>query len=76
MKIQYWSDLHIEFFDNYNYVKSKSLKAVGDILVVAGDCFYLKNKVMPRNELWKGLPTTLSKCCLSMAITSSTPTVT
>ena len=53
MKIQYCSDLHLEFYDNYNYIKSLPLKAVGDILVVAGDCFYLKNKVMPRNKLWK-----------------------
>lgn len=40
MKIQYCSDLHLEFPDNYNFIKKYPLKPVGDILVIAGD-FYL-----------------------------------
>jgi predicted phosphohydrolase len=37
MKIQYCSDLHLEFPDNYNFIKENPLKVEGDILVLAGD---------------------------------------
>lgn len=45
MKIQYASDLHLEFVDNVNYLKANPLKVVGDILILAGDTIYLGDKM-------------------------------
>ena len=37
MKIQYTSDLNLEFEENTDYLISNSLKAAGDILILASD---------------------------------------
>ncbi|MEO8147860.1 MAG: metallophosphoesterase [Bacteroidia bacterium] len=37
MKIQYCSDLHLEFKENKNFLKEHPIKAIGEILLLAGD---------------------------------------
>jgi len=37
MKIQYCSDLHLEFRENKNFIEEHSLEASGEILLLAGD---------------------------------------
>lgn len=37
MKIQYCSDLHLEFKQNSEYIKANPLEPVGEILLLAGD---------------------------------------
>lgn len=53
MKIQYCSDLHMEFRENMRFMKSLPLELVGDVLVIAGDVGYLADKILPRLNFWK-----------------------
>lgn len=53
MKIQYMSDLHMEFQENSRYLKNNELPVTGDVLVLAGDIFYLMDKVAPLTKFWK-----------------------
>lgn len=41
MKIQYCSDLHMEFPENRDFVNTHTLNVTGEVLVVAGDVGYL-----------------------------------
>ena len=41
MKIQFCSDLHVEFDANANFIKNNPIKPVGDIIILAGDITYL-----------------------------------
>ena len=45
MKIQHMSDLHMEFAENSRYIKYNEFPVTGDVLVLAGDIFYLRNDV-------------------------------
>ena len=53
MKIQYCSDLHMEFHDNMRFMKSLPLEVVGDVLVLAGDVGYLVDTTIPHLRFWK-----------------------
>ena len=52
MKIQYISDLHMELWDNSRYIKTNEFEANGDILVLAGDTFYLRDTIAPQKRFW------------------------
>ena len=52
MKIQYASDLHLELRDNMNYLKSNPLPVIGEILVLAGDIYYLDNPSITHLRFW------------------------
>ncbi|MEO3407636.1 hypothetical protein AAFN85_27200 [Mucilaginibacter sp. CAU 1740] len=43
MRLQFASDLHLEFPENRKYMVSNPLKAEGDILLLAGDIIPLKD---------------------------------
>ena len=52
MRIQYMSDLHMELYDNSRYIKANEFEVVGDVLVLAGDTFYLRDIVAPQEKFW------------------------
>lgn len=53
MKIQYASDLHLEFSSNSKFVNTNGyLNPVGDILLLAGDICYLEDIQMEQNPFF------------------------
>lgn len=52
MKIQYASDLHLEFADNRDFIEAGGIEPVGDVLVLAGDVSYLGDRNMIRRRFF------------------------
>ena len=52
MRIQYMSDLHLEFKAILDYIKSHDFDVTGDVLLLAGDTLYLNKPFMPRMKFW------------------------
>ena len=52
MKIQYASDLHLEFRDNARYLRDNSINPVGNILLLTGDIDYLDDDNYSVHPFW------------------------
>ena len=52
MKIQYASDLHLEFKENSKYLMKNPLKVTGEILILAGDIHVFNSYGFMDNPFW------------------------
>ena len=52
MRIQYASDLHLEFPQNTDFIMSNPLKVTGEILILAGDIHVIDSENFLENPFW------------------------
>lgn len=52
MKIQYVSDLHLEFMENTNWIAAHPLEVCGEVLLVAGDSGYINRVEYAQHPFW------------------------
>lgn len=76
MKLQFASDLHLEFADNWRYLRAHPLQVNGDILILAGDIGYLVTRTTRTIHFGIGLLKTINRYWLFLEIMSSTSTTT
>lgn len=53
MRIQFASDLHLEFQENLKFIQNGAFKVTGDILILAGDIYYLDEKLLRKCDFIK-----------------------
>ena len=62
MKIQYVSDLHLEFHDNWRYLRSNPLIPSADVLVLAGDIGYIGDDNYSKHPFWDWVSANFKEC--------------